>query len=822
MLAEIRTEYENGRLMLLLGAGASCDARDSRGLNLPLGSALASELAELKSKPYRGETLGKVYSTIAASDAAGLHRYFQDRLTNTTPSDAQTIIAQFPWQRIYTLNIDDSMENALRAAKTQKLQVFSRKQPLEEVSPVYDTVQLIKLNGSADRPQDGFVFSPREYGEGASNLPIWYKELGQNHSNYTFVFIGSELDEPLFQHVMAEMRETNQRNPVRGYAITPNATQIDVDHLETLNIRHISGRLKDFSDWLSSEFPTPPSGWDIACNRRPEMRGFIRLSDTQKRTLNSVTLVGSESLPKPSEKQSAGAIREFYKGYKPTWRDIVDDIPGHLEFIETFSRMVEDEYKGKRLIALTGPAGSGKSTALMMTALNLSQTSGKSVYFLREAVSDIKDVIATLEDANPKPFYLFIDKIQDMHADLAEVLSGAEAKNVCIVVSERLNVWKRHVSASFVDMDFKTYTVRKITKDDVPKILQRLEKYGPWTRLEKMKPADRSHEIFRKADRQLLIGLMEATTGLGFTKIIENDFQNLPGESQRKFLILVGLASNHRSTLSFSLVGKSLLELGVEEDINILRDDTEGIVIADTGKLAARHPVYIRELFEKIATTTMIRDCIVALLKSFADYDAPVIKHVGKADGVVFKSIINHRFVKDILRGDEEKIISVYSAFETQFHIDGLYWLQYGLALRAMNRHKEAMEMLRTARSAYLSPHIEHAFAQQLLIIAADKGSWDEAEPLLEEAITTLRELQRKSGVEDTYPIVTLAEGHISVLNKFLGRDKPKQVAQQYANELLVAQRKHPSPRLEEAATNVINYATNGIWKEAYGPEYAT
>lgn len=216
----------------------------------------------------------------------------------------------------------------------------------------------------------------------------------------------------------------------------------------------------------------------------------------------------------------------------------------------------------------------------------------------------------------------------------------------------------------------------------------------------------------------------------------------------------------------------------------------------------------------------MIRDCLIAVLEAFSDYETPVIKNVGKADGVVFKSIINHRFVKEMMRDDEDKVRSVYEAFETKFHIDGLYWLQYGLALRDFGNQAEALEKLKTAREAYASPQIEHAYAQQLMIIASLSQGWDDAEPLLKEAIDALRELNRVADATDTYPIVTLAEGHISVMLKFFGVEGAKAVTQQYANELLAAHRKYPGARLQEAVNKVVTVATTGVWKESYGPGY--
>ncbi|WEK52553.1 MAG: SIR2 family protein [Candidatus Kaistia colombiensis] len=821
MLPDIKNAYLNGRLMLLLGAGASYGSRDSDGTGMPMGDGLAKELAALMGWPYGGEALSNVYSAINAIDSARLHTFLRRRLSNTKPSPDLQTIASFPWSRIFTLNIDDCTETALRRAGTQKVEVFARNSPLEEVDPIFRSVQLIKLNGSADRPEDGFIFSPQEYGDGSNRLPLWYRELGQNHSNYAFVFIGSKLNEPLFQHAMAEMRSVVKRAPLRGYVITPSASEIDKHHLNSLNLIHVPGTLTDFAEWLSREMPKRPTGWDLATARRPELRNIHKaLTDMQKRALNSVTLVSADSLPRSESANTLGAIREFYRGYKPRWADILDGVPAELSFIKQFSKLVEEGHDSRKCIALVGPAGSGKSTALMAAALHVSNASNTPVYFLREAVSDLKDVVVALEQLNTSPFYLFIDKIESMHNEVAELLAGTQTQHICIVASERLNIWNRRVKATVEPVISKTFNVERIRRPDAVRILEKLEKFGPWTRLQPMSPEERIKEIFNKADRQLLIGLMEATTGLGFTQIIDRDFKNVGDDRHKNFLVIVGLASIHRSTLSSHIVGSALSNLSIAEDVNVMARETEGIIVTNSKNYSARHPVYIRELFEKIIETTMIRDCLISVLEAFSDYETPVIKNVGRSDGVVFKSIINHRFVKEMMRNDQEKVLSVYEAFETKFHIDGLYWLQYGLALRDFGEHGRALEKLKTAREAFDSPQIEHAYAQQLLIIASMSPSWPDAEPLLNEALEALRELNRGANVTDTYPIVTLAEGHLSVVLKFFGVESAKVIAQQYANELLVAHKKYPNVRLQEAVNNVVTFATTEIWKESYGPGY--
>lgn len=816
MTPDILKAYREGRLMLLLGAGASVGSKDSNGKDIPLAKGLAEELATGMGWTYNDEELGQVYSAINDSDSAKLQTFFRKRVTNCVASDALRTIASYPWPRVYTLNVDDCFENAARKANTQSLRVFYKDDSLDELDPIFKELQLVKLNGSADRLSDGFIFSPQEYGAGASQLPPWYRELGQNYSNHVFLFIGSRLNEPLFQHALAEMRKATDRATQRGYVLTPNATDIEKRHLESLNLQHVSGSLEDFAKWLDGSFKgKKPTNWDLAISRRPEL-GLLggALTEKQMRILNSVTAVNADYIRNKIAKTS-GKIRNFYKGYKPEWSDILDAVPADLDFVKKFRGILKNSAVKKKCLALVGQAGSGKTTAMMMAALDLSHQSGRPVYFLREPVSNIKEIILSLEELNDDIFYLFIDKADPMRNELAEALSSSQVKNVSVIISERINIWNRRLKELLEPVTSEIFTTEKITREDSKEILKKLEKYGPWTHLESLKSEEREKEIYNKSGRQLLIGLMEATTGLGFTEIIKNDFVNIGDKNHRMFFMLVGLSGIHGCSISATLVGRALGNLGVKEDTNILSSQVEGIVLSRDDKFTARHSLYVREIFEKIVDPDELKECIIALLKAFSDYKTPVIKNVGKSDGVIFRSITNHRFISWMMKKDENRVISIYEEFETIFHTDGQYWLQYGLALRGFSRHEDALEKLRTARQAYHSPQIEHAYAQQLMIIIKKKMfEWNEAEPLLNEAIEIFEKLDTDRGrlPEDTYPIVTLAEEHIAVVQKFEGIEKARKIANQYGNRLLTANKNHPSERLQTAATKVVSFATGGTW----------
>jgi hypothetical protein len=523
--------------------------------------------------------------------------------------------------------------------------------------------------------------------------------------------------------------------------------------------------------------------------------------------------VGRQSLPRAT--RNDGAIRNFYKGYKPSWEDILEGVPASLTSHREFLDLVEKIGGDGKFIGILGPAGSGKSTTLMSTALSLSERTSNPIYYLRDSSFDVSELLLSLEDINTSAYYIFIDRLDLVSRDILNLYEHKRIKRGTIVFSERQNIWRRRLEEISKKYISGTYYIDRISSADVDSILKKLETFGPWTRLQQMKVADRRRELLAKSSRQLLVGLLETTSGTGFVDIIRRDYSDIGSEDHRKLLITVGLGTIHRTPIAVNIVGRALQFGGVKADALQLASETEGVVGLSNGQLAARHPVYVRELFERVVDPEIVGDCLVGLLQAFSDYRAPVIKHSTKAEGFIFKSIINNRFVRRILREDENRVLSVYSKFETIFHVDGLYWLQYGLALRSFDRHEEALEMLRTARAAYTSPQIEHAYAQQLLIIAERGANWEAAEPLVQEAVQNLRAQKYETWESDSYPIVALAEGHVRVFRKFLGDSLARELAKSYGNELLRLRLKISNQRLEETTTNLMTYATTGVWTDS-------
>jgi len=140
--------------------------------------------------------------------------------------------------------------------------------------------------------------------------------------------------------------------------------------------------------------------------------------------------------------------------------------------------------------------------------------------------------------------------------------------------------------------------------------------------------------------------------------------------------------------------------------------------------------------------------------------------------------------------------------------------LQSGLASRSFDRQQEAFEKLKTAYEAHPQSHTEHALAQQEMIIACETHK-SRAYDLLENAKIRLEGLDKTLKSFDTYPIVTLSEGHTEVIRVHEGEEKARELARQYAN-LLEGRIKDfgHDPRLKEAWSKLTTYAVTGEWVE--------
>lgn len=792
--------------MLLLGAGASYGSKDSKSRDILMGEQLSEYLCKEIDVPYQLGALGKVYNVAKETLGARLISIFEERFKNVSPSLALQRLAAHVWPRIYTLNIDDATDKAFLKNSKQKPNIRTINDPWNELDALFNQIDIIKLNGCIKKPSEGFIFSPSEYAAASNNPHEWYRQLGRDFLNYTFIFIGTKLDEPLFYQQIEYYKNAwagSPGKPGKAYLITPSIDELDRRSLAALNIEHIPGTLEDFVQWTDRAINRDRSPFEVALAKNPELAiadgGNHFGPDFSK-------IIKVDSNKRPKNDIAKGKTREFYLGFKPTWDEIFEGVPALLHFQKSIETSAAS--KNSRLYSIVGPAGSGKTTSLMMLAKKLSEQ-GETVYYLNEPIAYLEKSIKKLEQVNSTPYYFFIDRASSVLDGIVLSFDDPEIKKAIFVVGERLNVWRQRSEWALEPYKPCIFNTSEISAKDASAILSKLQEFGPWSKIAKIAEPERKKQLIERSRRQLLIGLLELTVGYGFEQIISDDFNKLTTNDSKILVILTGLATIHGLTLSRDTCLSALNSLGIKTHIDKLLLDTQGIVHQTDNKLRARHPVYIDKLFDGNTPFELKEKAIRGLLLAMTRNKKPISKNMSRNDVMLFKLAINHNFLGNYFHGNKDKIIGIFKDFEKFFELDGLFYLQYGLALRDMNLHDPALRKLQSAVDSWAMKQTEHAYAHQLLICALHSQR-EIAYRNLELAKEILLRLDARHIEDDTdYPLVTLAEHHVRIAKKFDNSKAVNDVTNYYLKEISDRQRRgRANIRLEQAKVDLLKIAT--------------
>lgn len=810
---------KKGELVLFLGAGASygCLTQTTERHPVPMPSKLAELLAGAATLPYSGEPLDVVYEATRQKLGNRLDAILETYYKNVIPSTDYERLARRVWRRIYTLNIDDGLDTALVRLSPQRLNKKLARDAIVDRNVFFKALEYVKLNGSADRLGDGIIFSPSEYARATTAGLPWYSQCASDFVRSPVLFIGTSLSEPLFKYHVERYQRLNPHRLGTSFLIAKEATEIQIEALKRYQIEYIQGTMTDFLDWVEREIPAAPSPMDVAHESIPELRGLL----TSDRKEEFAELFSNVTAIKPAmvaPKIGGGrTIKEFYKGFKPTWDDVAAAVPAELEILGVAKqRILASDPNQPTLIPVIGPAGSGKTTVLMQLCWHFCHQQDWSVYFIDDIPASLMDTLVAIEqNATTDKVLVAIDDLGFSTELMRFALASGRLKKTVIISAERENIWTRRVKKELDGLTQDPVVVREFTLADAERILEKLEAYGSWTRLGKMRAGERVRELVDRAKKQLLIALLEATLGRGFERTIEDEYAKITEDEERTFLTVVAITTDRRCAAPVSLVDRALDKMSILRNAGAFANDLAGIVHLKKDSLTARHPVYAKYLVERVIDPTIVARAINGLLQAFADYKAPVIQNTTRSEAVLYKSIINHRFMFEAMKGKKNLILPTFKDLEKQFERDGLFWLQYGLALRDFDEDSEALEKLQIAYEAYPMPHTQHALAQQLLHVASQDGDVARAMGLADQARTMLESLDDIIDSDDTYPIVTLGEGYTTVLRYQASPDEARDFARKFS--IVLGQRVKANPgkeRLRVAYERLFKFASTGNWVE--------
>lgn len=817
--------FSLGEVVLILGAGASFTSTNAAGNPVKQADDLAAEIAKRAGLEYAGEKLPEVLAASKSilSDSV-IHRIYENEYKGINPSSELEDIFRYTWKRLYTWCIDDGVDN-INISKAQRIRTYNGMSDpaVESEDPLY--LQIVKLHGDVHRPDLGFIMSEAEYASAlSSERHKWYQKAAQDYLSFVPVFIGSRLAEPILAAELARASRDSGLSSGRAFLITPDhLTAIQKASFQSRRIVHIKSTLKDFTIWLGSKFRHGLSPREVVkkTNNFNNPNIFDIISDDDLQIAHSIYPRDmSKLVTKFAGKAKGDAEREaklFLRGAPISWELAASNVPVWLSPTTDLYQSLSYALKQRsRLFVVTGQSGSGKTTAIMQCLVRYGQENQDvEIYELRGEVKSVLGAYSLLQRINKNHIVLYIPDLfifgDTFGSDLLSIPSG----KITVISTARSSEWHENLQLIIGDIAVP-HDYSRFRRVDYQPLIDKLLDYVPAPAFKKLTPQKRIERISRSRN-QLLIALREATESDAFSDIITNEYKNLPDEDSRLLLLIVGLGTIARVGITAAVARDVYNKLCKQRSFDNALSALEGIVVPNnSGRLYARHELYVRHIIDNVVDIKTIIDCLIGILSTFTKYPVPVVRNLNRVDSVLFRFSINHDFIisqckrRSMLEEGER----VYAAFEIDFQLDGHFWLQYGLYLAECGRQDDALTMLRYSIGAYPNnPYAVHAYAELKLKVSLRRAEYDAAtSELVADAVKTLLELDAQGQNIDQYPIVTLANLHVAILVKYGDRENAKKVAIKYFDRLQDLEKHTSARRVRLAKERVFRFVALGEW----------
>ncbi len=750
-IPHLREQFERGRPILFTGAGFSRAAKNIRREPVPSYDELKQHLWGLcfpQTAFEKEPSLQDLYEHALMRHKGDLSDLLTSLLTVDTDSlpDWYGEVLSMPWQRSYTLNIDDLAAASCRKFKLPRNPVsISATDPHMTVSSnAYRDLEVVHLNGTLQDVPDRITFSTTQYAERLARPDPWYLRFSADLLTSPIVFIGTSLDEPpLWQHLALrhgyggrEMNELRQRS----YLVTPTLDRAKQSLLAQFNIVWLPITAEQFVSQVLDQMKSSAAAGQrfLACHAVPAAQVGTNLPEVAELAQN------------PRERT------EFLMGHEPIWADLQSDRAIRRESDEAVWKTIR-EIQGKEhvkgILLITGTAGSGKSTSLMRAALRL-VAEGTRVGWVDRNIELSPGQIRTTMRKEDAPPVLAIDDADLYGAHLAPTVRDIALREPypLVLVAVRAGKADRALNPVILkDVPLAEMSMPPLGDNDIGgliDVLEREKRLGVLT----AKPRYVQVAAFRdQAGRQLLVGMIQATSGRMFEEKAFEELYELQGVAKLVYAI-IAVASAFRFGLTKDEI---LIACGEQSNaaLNALEQlSRRHIVVTNRDNhVWARHRVIAGIIRDELQKRGQLTSPLSGLTLLAATKVRETL-HRSARPWRMLRVFANHDFL--MRAGALEFARNLYGSLENLLAWDYHFWLQRGSLEVEFGDLALAEHFLSTARS--IAPedlYIETEWAYLLFRKAIISPTVDAPE-LVKEATETLEDLMTTSSDPYLYHIL--------------------------------------------------------------------
>lgn len=608
-----------GKVVLLLGSGASKGAIDANGNEPPAAEQLARMLSqEFLGGAYADAPLSTVSElAVAASSLISVQNFIRSRFADFRPADFHVLLSTFRWRGLATTNYDLIIEAAYSATHSRAQDLVPFRSNLDQVDDLLRSpraLPYLKLHGCISRADDQeapLILTPDQYVLYRKNRDRLFNMLTEWAHEHPIVFVGQALHDSDIRQLLLELSSLGGYRP-RFYLVKPSVSQVEVQLWESKQITPLAGSFEDFLRSLDSKLPSLVRGAiTIERGLHPIETRFVSKTKMTESTLNFVSYEADFVHPGMAIEHYPPKV--FYKGTSTGWsaidqkfdvrRNVIDEILTDVFVIDEGERPTPVDF-----YVIEGEAGAGKSVCLRRIAWEAAAELGRLCIFLKPHARLRYEAILELFELSRERLFLFVDNAADHVAEIETALSCARRDEIplTLMTAERVNEW--NMTAERIDgLVTKAYPIARLSRSEIEKLVYLLEKHRSLGYLESASPEARISAFEDVADRQLLVALYEVTQGRPFEEILVDEFNEIRPLSAQSLYLTVCVLNRLRVPVRAGLISR-IHGIPFSDFRDRLFKPLEYVVMVFEDTVLkdhlyiARHPLIAEVVFERILT----------------------------------------------------------------------------------------------------------------------------------------------------------------------------------------------------------------------------
>jgi hypothetical protein len=677
-----------GHYHLLLGAGASAGGTDSFGDPLPLGLGLANDLiAEFNIPAARNELpLLRAYAAAdrrpERSHYASADAYLRERFTGCTAPPWLRAAADCTWRRIWTLNIDDTLEEAYisaRRSRAQSLHATHWSHPyFEPRSP--DTVTGVYLHGRArlldQGDENNLVFGLEQYLDAASGRYSWHSVFGDQFATEPFLVVGATLSEEFdLAAILARGNDAARLSGLPSLVVLKEIDELRREEILDWGLIPVEATGEDVVRRLAIDLPA-----EVARLPLPRRRESGRIPAQALRFLAQFRLLEIQ------DKQEHDRRHDFYAGHDPTWQDIVRNRDAVFEVTHRIANDVRRAVTGespKRVICLHGRPFTGKSTVLLRSARESAVAAGADIYLFN---GDRRLDLGAIRwwSARSGPMIIVIDGMAEF-APQIEDLFADDAPSELVVLGTERDSRLRRVEAN-IDADLLLaddgLALGTLSDPDINTLIATLRDAGRLGRISRLERGGQLAYFRTTNHRELFPAMAALESAEGFTQRMRRQYDAVADRRLRR--VYAACAMLHSVGFSTPIaVAAGTGGLQVRELVRAARQDDEfaELVILDGSTIRTRQ----RTLATLLADDVLSQGDRFDVSSSLATSLAPQVNPMTISERTLAARITGTLMDEKVLRGwlGLARVESWYEEQAPGHDWNARFWEQRALAASA-------------------------------------------------------------------------------------------------------------------------------------------